>query len=42
MLSVVNIFSRSDKLIGSIAKKIVVPTSREDGSKNGELLMKVF
>ena len=33
MLSVVNIFSRSDKLRGSIAKKIVVPTSREDGSK---------
>ena len=33
ILSVVNIFSRSDKLIGSIAKKIVVPTSREDGSK---------
>ena len=29
ILSVVDIFSRSDKLIGSIAKKILVPTSRE-------------
>ena len=41
ILLVVNIFLRSAKLIGSIVKKILVPTSRE-GRKNGELLMKVF